>query len=221
MSGGPGSARIVLVPGLAARGAAVPAAEALRDRGHDVTLLRAPSWRGTPADLELYGARLAASLDRSGTEADLLAGLSVGTQAAAAAAVRTPLVRRLLLVSPTVDPELRTAPRLLRAWLRARGPGDPGLPALLPEWFSAGSRGMLAGLVSAVRIRPLEDVLPSIRASLTIAHAEHDGLGRRAWAERLAQDAGGHLVPLPGAYHSWPAGDPTGFADLVEELVAA
>src|SRR4051794_2795008 len=93
--------RIVIVPGLAVRAYARPAALAARRSGLDVELLRPPAWHGAPADLAEYGVRLAERLEDRGGEVDVLVGLSVGSQAAAVAATRTRAVRHLLLVSPT------------------------------------------------------------------------------------------------------------------------
>ena len=58
-------------------------------------------------DLAAYGRELGAEISAAGKPVDVLIGLSAGTQAAAVAAAATPLVRRLVLVSPTVDPESR------------------------------------------------------------------------------------------------------------------
>jgi pimeloyl-ACP methyl ester carboxylesterase len=66
-----------------------------------------PAWRGVEHDLERYGRNLAADIDRGGAPVDVLIGLSAGTQAAAVAASGTDLVKRLVLVSPTIDPAYR------------------------------------------------------------------------------------------------------------------
>ncbi len=51
--------RIFIVPGMAVREYARPAADAVSARGHRVELLKAPSWRGVPIGLSDYGYRLA------------------------------------------------------------------------------------------------------------------------------------------------------------------
>lgn len=211
--------RILIVPGLAVRSYALPAARRARAAGHRVSLLRAPAWHGAPVDLDRYGARLAAHLERLGEPVDLLVGLSVGTQAAAAAARRTRLVRRLLLVSPTVDPALRTLPRLLGTWWRGnRGHGEPGFLEQVPDWLRAGVPRIAAGFLSTLRSPPLEQALPRVAARTTVAHAEHDDLGTAGWARELAHAAHGRYLLLHGAPHSWPAADPQGFVALVGAL---
>jgi hypothetical protein len=214
-------ARVAVVPGLAVRGYAVDAVRALRAAGHDASLLRPPAWRGAPADLRRYGEALAASIDARRVDVDLLVGLSVGTQAAALAAAGTPRVRRLLLVSPTVDPANRGVLRLAATWLDGGDPQDdaPSWRENLPDWARAGLPRIVVGYLSALRL-PLERVLPRVPAELTIVHAEHDSLGGRDWAAALAEENGGRLVDLPGAVHSWPVDDSRGFVRLVDEVLA-
>lgn len=214
-------ARIVVVPGLGVRTYAVEPVRRLRAAGHAVSLLRAPSWRGTPTDLEAYGRRLAADLESGRATVDLLVGLSVGTQAAAVAAAGSPRVRRLLLVSPTVDPGLRSLSRLLFAWWSGNdGHGEPGFLEQVPDWARAGVPRLVAGFTATLRATPLEDVLPTVAAAVTVVHAEHDDLGTSAWARALADGAGGRFLLREGAPHSWPVGDPDGFVEVVEELLA-
>jgi hypothetical protein len=214
-------ARVVVVPGLAVRGYALDAVRALRAAGHDASLLRPPAWRGAPADLRRYGEVLAELIDVRGADVDLLVGLSVGTQAAALAAAGTPRIKRLLLVSPTVDPVHRGVLRLVATWLGGGDPEDdaPSWRENLPDWAQAGLPRIVAGYLAALRL-PLERVLPRVPAELTIVHAEHDSLGRRAWAAALAAENGGRLVDLPGAVHSWPVRDSAGFVRLVGEVLA-
>lgn len=212
--------RVVIVPGLGVRRYAEAATARLRRDGHRVSLLRAPSWRRTPTDIEAYGRVLAADLDRRDEQVDLLVGLSIGTQAAAVAAAGTVRVRRLLLVSPTVDPGLRSLPRLLAAWWRGnQGHGEPGFFQQVPDWAQAGVPRLLAGFVGTVRAVPLEQVLTAVPAAVTVLHAEYDDLGTEGWARRLAQTAGGRFLYRAGAPHSWPVGDPDGFTVLVRELL--
>jgi pimeloyl-ACP methyl ester carboxylesterase len=208
--------RILVVPGLAVRRYIEGAVDELRVHGHEAVLLAAPAQREEAADLASYGAALARRLQDDGREVDLLIGLSVGSQAAAVAAAGTPLVRRLLLVSPTVDPVVRSMPRLLAAWVRG-GIGEK--PALLrhqfPDWQSTSLSQLSQGLASALQV-PLEDVLLDVGAQLTVAHSEHDRLTSHAYAARLAYEQGGQLVTIPGASHSWPYEDSDRFRTVVE-----
>lgn len=217
-----GTGRIVIVPGLAVRSYASDAADAVSDAGYDVSLLRAPAWRGAPTDLEAYGRLLAADLDRRDEQVDVLVGLSVGSQAAAVAAASTARVRRLLLVSPTVDPQLRTLPRLIEVWWRGnQGHGEPGFLEQVPDWSRAGLPRILAGFASTLRAQPLEHVLPRVSADITVIHTEHDDLGTAAWAEQLATLSRGRYLWRPNAPHSWPVADGAGFVSVIDRLLAA
>ena len=210
--------RVVIVPGLAVRSYAEPAAQALRDLGHDVALPPAPAWRGTPADLGAYGRELGAQLDERGEGVDLLVGLCVGTQAAAGAAAYGP-VRRLLLVSATVPPVRRSLPRLFATWARGDGHRDsPSFAHQVPDWTHAGIPRILAGFASATRV-DLEEVLPRSSARLTVVHADHDNLGSLDFASALCAANHGRLVIMPDAPHSWPIADSPRFVDLVTELL--
>jgi hypothetical protein len=210
---------VLIVPGLAVRSYAIPAAQALRARGYRVHLLRPPAWHGAPTDLDKYGRLLAEQIEVRGDNVDLLVGLSVGTQAAAVAAGHTDFIRRLVLISPTVDPRKRTIAKLLGAWMFGSDDAeDPGILSQLPDWWHAGLPRIAAGFFSALRV-PLERVLPDSKADLTIVHAEHDGLGSAEWGARLANENDGRYYFEPDAPHSWPIGDERGFADLVDRLL--
>jgi pimeloyl-ACP methyl ester carboxylesterase len=209
--------RVVIVPGLAVRSYAEESADELRSRGYDVTLLPAPAWRGVPKLLKSYGSQLAGRLDRAGEPVDLLVGLSVGTQAAAITAVQSGTVRRLLLISPMVDPEDRTPLRLLTAWLFRKQEGDRGFSAQVPDWNRAGIPRILAGFLSALDIQ-LERVLPAFGGQITIVQPELNTLSTTEFARSLAEETGARFVLMPHAPHSWPVGDARGFGDLVDEL---
>lgn len=212
--------RVLVVPGLAVRGYAAQAVDALCRHGYDAELLDPPTWRGVPCDLRSYGAELARRIDDRDEPVSVLVGLSVGTQVAAAAATGTGLVDRLLLVSPTVDPALRSRARLMTAFLVT---GEEGGPSLwhdqVPDWKRAGVRRILRGFASAVEVR-LEEMLPDVRAELTLIHAEQDQLSSHHFAAGLAAAYDGRLLVLPGGNHSWPTGDQGRFVELMDELVA-
>ena len=201
------------------RSYAEKAAEALGSNGYSVTLLPAPAWRGVPKLLKSYGSQLAGRLDRAGEPVDLLIGLSVGTQAAAITAVQSDTVRRLLLISPMVDPKDRTAARLLAAWLFRKQEGDTGFSLQVPDWARAGIPRILAGFLSALDVK-LEDVLPAFDGGLTIVQPGWNTLSSTDYAESLARENDARFILMPDAAHSWPVGDPARFVQLVDELTS-
>lgn len=220
VAGGVAGARVLVVPGAAVRRYVRPAVEALRARGIDAQLLAAPGEPGSPADLQDYGARLAHRI-RAGP-VDLLVGLSVGAQAAAvaAAAVDPTQLGQLVLVSPTVDPQARTALRLLGRWLAGGRRESPRLLAeQAPDWRRAGPRRLARVVRSALAV-PLEDTLAPLAAALTVVHAEHDVITSHDYAAGLATAYGGRLVLVPDATHSWPYADADRFVEVIARVIA-
>ena len=209
---------VIILPGLAVRSYAKDAVAELEKRGYATSLLPAPAWRGVPKTLTAYGMQFAERLVRRGRRVDLLVGLSVGTQAAALAAVESDLVDRLLLVSPMVDPTIRSPLKLLGAWLFRHQKGDPSFRAQVPDWAQAGLWRIVRGFVSALAIN-LEQVLPRFRGQLTIVQPEWNTLSSNDFTWSLAHDNGGRFILMADAPHSWPLNDPGRFADLVDELV--
>lgn len=213
--------RIFIVPGMAVREYARPAADAVSARGHRVELLRAPSWRGAPVGLDDYGRLLADQFEAKNVDVDLLIGLSVGTQVAASAVAHTSRVRQAMLISPTFDPVFRSMRGTMSRWFeREEGDDQSDWGRQLRDWTHTDPVRIGLALRSGLR-SPIEDVLPKSRAQLTIVHAEHDRMSRPEWVESLATDVGARYHYQPGGKHSWPVEDVETFADLVDEIVGA
>lgn len=215
-------AYVIMVPGLAVRRYLEPSADALRARGHDVDLLPPIGWRGVGSDLYGYARRIARHARKHGP-ADLLIGLSVGTQAATLAAAETTAVRRLLLVSPTIDPDRRSTIRALRAWAGGeQHPDSPRLSLQAQDWLHAGPGGIYRGLQSAITVR-LEAELSRAATTgrpITIVHGEADRISPLPFAAEVARRADARLLIMPDAPHSWPIGDGERFPELVAQLVS-
>ena len=215
----PSAPRVLVVPGLAVRGYAATAVDTLRQHGCDAVLLDPPTWPDVPCDLRAYGEVLAAEIEEQEQPVSILVGLSVGTQVAAAAAASTARVEQLLLVSPTVDPALRSRPRLMAAFLFTGEKKGPSLGQQVQDWRRAGVRRILRGFDSAVQV-PLEELLPRVEAGITVVHADGDPMSSHHFAAGLAAAADGRLLVLPGGSHSWPLDDPVRFRELIDELAA-
>jgi pimeloyl-ACP methyl ester carboxylesterase len=211
-------ARVIVVPGLAVHAYAELPVQHLRDNGHDAQLLRPPAWRGVDHDLELYGQNLAADIDRDGVPVDVLIGLSVGTQAAAVAASMTGLIRRLVLVSPTIDPAYRSMIKQSLVFVRGDPHDKAAFVSQVPDWSRAGIGRIFRGFASALSLH-IEDILPRVEAAVTIVRAEYDPLTTHAYASWLSASNGAELVFMPGVSHSWPKVDSARFLRFVNELV--
>ena len=214
-----GSARVTVVPGLAVQAYAAPAVRHLRDNGYDARLLAPPTWRGVDHDLEQYGRNLATDIDRDGAPVDVLIGLSVGTQAAAVAAASTDLVKRLVLISPTIDPAYRSVIKQSLVFVRGDPHDKPGYVSHLPDWSQAGVIRIFRGFASAIHVH-IEEILPSVSGAVTIIHTEYDPLTTHSYASSLAEMNGARLVLVPGVSHSWPKDDSARFLRFVRELVS-
>jgi hypothetical protein len=214
-----GLTRVIVVPGLAVHAYAEPPVRHLRDNGYDARLLSPPAWRGIDHDLERYGRNLAAAIDREGAPVDVLIGLSVGTQAAAVAASSTDLVKRLVLVSPTIDPAYRSMIKQSLVFVRGDPHDKAGYLSHVPDWSRAGVIRIFRGFASAIVLH-LEDILPSVPAAVTIIHTEYDPLTTHSYASSLAEINSARLVLMPGVSHSWPKADSARFLRFVDELVS-
>ena len=212
--------RVLVVPGLAVRTYVERSVAHLRQGGYDARLLPAPGWRGVEDDVERYGRALGADIDRAGAPVSVLVGLSIGTQAAAVAAASTPLVERLVLVSPTIDPQYRTPLKQFVVFVKGNPHERFRAVRQMPDWSRAGPVRIIRCFRSAIAL-PLEDVLPRVSAEVTIIHTEYDPLTSHAYAAFLAAGNRARLVLIPGASHSWPKDDPPGFLQFMDGLVGA
>ena len=222
--------KALIVPGAAVHRYVRDTVEALPAVGISGALLAGPGEPKVAADLGEYGRDLAGRITGGGG-VDVLIGLSVGAQVAAVAAVETAKasrtcspphrgsVGRLVLISPTVDPAARSAPRLVGRWL-AGGRVEPVslLRQQLPDWGGAGP-ARIATVVRSARRIAIERLLPGLSCPVTVVHAERDVITSHAYATYLAAAVDGDLVIVPGATHSWPHDDPARFAALIDRLI--
>jgi pimeloyl-ACP methyl ester carboxylesterase len=158
-------------------------------------------------------------IDRAGTPVAVLIGLSVGTQAAAVAASLTDLVKRLVLVSPTIDPAYRSMIKQSLVFVRGDPHDNAGYLSHVPDWSRAGVIRIFRGFASAIALH-LEDILPKVPAAVTIIHTEYDPLTTHSYASSLAEINSARLVLVPGVSHSWPKADSARFLRFVDELVS-
>jgi pimeloyl-ACP methyl ester carboxylesterase len=197
---------VVVVQGMTVSDYLLPACAALA-RWTQVHLLDLPGYAGSGEptrrlDVRGYGEAVAHWLEASRLERPVVVGHSSGTQVAAWAGVLRPEeVRAVGLASPTIDPSVRSLPKLLLHWrLDAREP-SPGLEENhKPEWKRAGLRG-ISHLV-AVHLRdPLEDQVARLPMPVLALRARHDRLSTDAWMNELvARSSDARWVTMPGAH---------------------
>lgn len=129
---------------------------------------------------------------------------SMGCQIVAELALRHPeVVDRLVLVGPTLAPELRTLWKLLPHFLwTAFWERKPLIPLVIWDFLRAGPRILIAEL-KAVLADPVEDKLPLITAPALVLRGEHDHIVPQRFAEEVARSlkTPGLLV-VPSAGHA-------------------
>jgi 2-hydroxy-6-oxonona-2,4-dienedioate hydrolase len=159
----------------------------------------------------------AARLDAS----DLLLGNSMGCQVLVDMAVRYPaLVRRLVLVGPTVDPQARTAwqqfARLVADSVR-EAPSQPFLVAF--DYAVFGLRRFRQTFYHAIADR-VEDKLPHVEAPTLVVRGERDPIAPQPWVEEIARRLPrGRTAAVPGAAHTVNYMAPDALADLVRSFL--
>ena len=177
--------------------------------------VRAPEVR-EPLPIAELAERFAAACD----EPALVAASSLGCQVAAELAVRWPeLVRGLVLVGPTVDPEgrslLRHAARLLvDAWYE-----PPRLSGLVArEYLATGPLDVLRQARYALA-HHIEDVLPHVTQPAVVVRGAADPICPERWARTAASLLpSGRLVTVGGAAHAAHFSHPREVAAVVNDL---
>ena len=185
-----------------------------------------PGWGRSPRPpralslVELADA-LAGFLDTEGLERLPLVANSLGSQVVVELAVRHPeRVSALVLVGPTVDPDLRTAALQARSFVLDSIREPPSL-----WWIIAGDYARMGPLRFArtahfaLRQR-MEDLLPRVEAPTLVLRGEHDAFATQAWCERAAELLPrGSLAVLDGAAHAAHYSDPVRVAALVRSFL--
>lgn len=129
---------------------------------------------------------------------------SFGCQVVVDLALRHPaLIRRAILVAPTIDPARRTRRQQFARFLLDI-PREPLalIPVALWDYLTAGLLRVLRTLGHALQDR-VEEKLPRVRVPTLVVCGERDPLVPRDWAERAARLLpSGALHVIPGAAHA-------------------
>jgi pimeloyl-ACP methyl ester carboxylesterase len=166
---------------------------------------------------------LAAWLDAVGIDRAACVGNSMGCQVLLDLASRAPeRVDRLVLVSPTIDPEHQSGPEQLGCLIRDL-PHEPRslLPIVAFDYLTFGPIRFVETGRFALADRP-EDKLPLVEAPTLVVRGDEDPLVPQRWAEQVVRLLpNGRLVVLrdePHACHYSAAGHVAGLVlDFLEE----
>lgn len=211
----PGVPPVVVVMGMAVSNYLLPAVASLATwtQAHLVEL---PGLGGSGEprhrmDAHEHARAVAAWLDAANLPPAIIIGHSSGTQVAAGVALRRPAaVAGLVLAGPTVDPSVRSFPRVVVAWRRDSRYPLPGLSRVhIPQWRRAGLLRIYRLVRAYIRGPHLEDLVPHVEAPVLVIRGESDGLSTTSWARRLADLArDGRFAAVPGPHtFVWPYPD--------------
>jgi pimeloyl-ACP methyl ester carboxylesterase len=184
-----------------------PLAAELARRGR-VFLIDLPGYGAAPnpkrdVGLADHAGALAAFLTESGIENPVLVGHSMGTQIVAILAQRYPrLTDRVVLMSPTLEPQARTRAAAIGHLLQDALREPPVVFGLAfidyvvrcgPPYLFAQLRHMLADR--------LEDRIPELRARLLVIAGDRDTIVTAEWARSLAEGIPGARFQLVHGPH--------------------
>jgi 2-hydroxy-6-oxonona-2,4-dienedioate hydrolase len=215
---------VVLVPGLALSARyLVPTATRLAGRFRVIAAdppgfgwSQGRHWPPTPHAL---AAALALLVEAEDVAPVSLVANSFGCQVATAVASTHPeLVDRLVLSSPTLDPELRGPARAAAALAREQTTQSWSMRAIVArDELLAGPRRVIATARAALD-DPVEERFPAVRHPTLVVRGDNDPFVSAAWARavvRLLPD--GELHELPDAVHAMPHENAEAF---VEEIAS-
>ena len=213
------SVRIVLVPGLGLDERSLSGVLARLPERLPAAVVHLPGMGlpGPVPPMEELADRLLAA---AGQGPLVLVGHSQSCQVVAAAG-RDPRVGALVLLGPTTDPRLRSAPRLVGRWLGTAW-AEPRwqLPVVLAQWWRTGPRAMAALWRVAAPDR-IDARLREVPAPVVVVRGTRDRLCPHDWAALLARTAPkGRLVELPRAAHMTVQTRPDDVARVIREAAA-
>jgi pimeloyl-ACP methyl ester carboxylesterase len=157
----------------------------------------------TPLDMQQSGDLIAELVENLGIANPVLVGHSMGAQVAVEAAARHPeLFDRVVLISPTVNPEergariqaLRLVQDLWGAQLRVLGFGLVYYLKAGPRWYFKTLRTMMEHHV--------EETMPLVRADTLVVRGTDDFLCPKDWVDKIvAAIPQARLRQVPGTGH--------------------
>lgn len=128
---------------------------------------------------------------------------SMGTQVVADLAARHPeRVERLILVSPTLDPDHTVGQQMLRLVRTGAAERLSLIPLLLADYLRTRPRRLVEELRAMFR-DSIEEKLPRIDAPAMVVRGERDAVIPQSWAEEVARLLGAdRFLVVPGAGHA-------------------
>lgn len=146
---------------------------------------------------------------------------SFGCQVATELAMRRPdLVSRLVLASPTLEPQARTVRRILRRWVKESRTQSPELKRLLVREYVRAGVPRAVGTLRRLLDDRIEDRLPYVDQPTLVVRGTADPICTQPWAQRVADTLPrGRLVTLEGAPHAMNFDAPDQFVEAISAFL--
>ncbi|MEV6287892.1 alpha/beta hydrolase [Kribbella sp. NPDC051770] len=193
-------APVVLVPGLGLGPESYGPTQQHLEIPSDVVTL--PGYGEPTRDDDLHVEALADRLAKHLQPGTVLVSHSASCHVAVATALAYPdLVSALILLGPTGDVTASGWPTLAGRWVRSALWERPTLiPTLTKQYFRTSFPAM-ARAEQVGRQYDLAAALPQVAVPVVVLRCSHDHLCPAAWAQRLADLAGGEAWTLPTGSH--------------------
>jgi len=206
--GDPALPPIVMIHGLVVSGAYFRPVADLMDGPHTIYVPDLPGHGRSPSDrmwtLPSLVTQLAGWMDAHGLTGAVIVGNSLGSQVATLLAVERPdLVRAMILIGPTLDPEIASPVQLvLRGAVDIPRERQSLWKIWIPDLFRAGARRSLFMLGQVFADDQLAR-LGNVRQPALVVGGENDPVAPARWVRGMASRMPrGEPVIVPGASHA-------------------
>ena len=144
---------------------------------------------------------------------------SMGCQVAVELAIRWPeLVSHLVLIAPTVDPQLRPWPKMVPGFVLDCAREPPSLWWIIVRDYTAMGPRRVVGTARCANAHHIEQRLPLVRQPTLVLRGGRDGFVTQRWCEEAAGLLPrGRLVVVPGEPHAVHYTAPRVVAQEVEQ----
>jgi len=178
---------------------------------------------GRPPTLESLAAAVIECARASGHTRVALVGQSFGAQVVVEAAVReAPLVERLALVGPTIDPAARNLPAQYVRWQRNTPDEHLSVVPIMARDLADVGPVRAAQLLRVMLADAIEDRLPAVACPALVVRGGRDRVVPATWAERVARAMPrGELAVVPGYAHMAHYSGPLAVAPVLRRFLDA
>lgn len=213
---------IVMVHGLIVSGAYFRPVASVMDLRHPTYIPDLPGIGRTQSStrwtLPMWTEHLAGWIDAHGLSGAIVVGNSLGCQIATLLAVTRPdLVRSLILISPTLDPEITSSFQVIGRGIKDIPHERPSIWSVwIPDFFKTGPRRSLSMLHQMFRDDQLARLADVTQPALVIG-GELDPIATPDWVRQMAfRMPQAEAIIVPGAPHALNYSSPRDLVSAIE-----